>query len=186
MYKSRCYFYKFLQKKFPHQYFYSSIFLHLISLCYFEKVIAIYQSFPLVEHSAHAKAIFRGFASSKEKSSRSRYEKMTHCASHLYADFPCLHCGRSHRHQKRKHAFFSLRARFKRILLESPLQHDSMASFKLSLSHFTSFQKETLFSKYFKIYKREKILLKKARFISTLSIFHNSNTIYDDRYIKNV
>jgi len=67
------------------------------------------QSFSLVKHSAHARAIFRGFANSREKSSGSRHVKMTHCTSYLYATLSCLHCGRNHGCRKRKHAFFSLR-----------------------------------------------------------------------------
>jgi len=89
-------------------------FPHLISLSYFEKVIAIYQSRAfLLSSTARTRELFFAVSRAAERRVVGR-GKMTHCTSHLYATSPCLHCSRSHR--KWKHVFFLLWPRFKRIL----------------------------------------------------------------------
>lgn len=91
------------------------------------------QSFPLVEHSAHARAIFRGFASSREKSSRSRYEKMTHCTSHLHTispPRPCLHCSHSYGIVAENESTLSFRYELDLRGSFQMLWHDDMAYFR--------------------------------------------------------
>lgn len=75
------------------------------------------QSFPLVEHSVHARAIFRGFAGSREKSRWVRGTRRWPIVHHI-SMLPFLACIAvvATNAENEKHAFFSLRARFKRIL----------------------------------------------------------------------